>query len=454
MSAELRPNPGPQERFLSTSADIAVYGGAAGSGKSFAVALDIVRHVNRPKFGAVVFRRESTRLVGSGSIWEETCGIYPSLGATSRESPVLEWRFPSGALIELRHLQHAKDAVSHSGKQYAGIYFDELTEFEESQFWFLLSRNRSTCGIRPYIRATCNPDPDSFVRKLIDWWIGEDGFPIPARSGVLRWFIRDGNEIVWADSPTDLVAKYPGQEPLSFTFIAALLADNPKGDPTYRAKLMALPLVERERLLGGNWNVRPAAGLLFKRPWFSVIDRLPPQVPVVHRVRAWDKAATEPRPGKDPDWTEGIRVALLKDVRLVVEHLESTQSRPRDIDALMQRTAANDGIEVEQVMWRDGGQAGIVDVMHSSDKLVGYRFSTVLAAKSKVVYAGPVSSSAENGKILVMRAPWNERFFNQLEAFPSKAHDDIVDALSLAHLRLMGDALSLEQQASAYSKGW
>jgi hypothetical protein len=36
-------------------------------------------------------------------------------------------------------------------------------------------------------------------------------------------------------------------------------------NPEYLAWLLSLPTLERERLLGGNWKIRPAAGLYFKR---------------------------------------------------------------------------------------------------------------------------------------------------------------------------------------------
>lgn len=67
------------------------------------------------------------------------------------------------------------------------IGFDELTHFSEAQFWYMLSRNRSMSGVRPYVRATTNPDADSWVAKLIDWWIDDvSGYPIPERGGVVR----------------------------------------------------------------------------------------------------------------------------------------------------------------------------------------------------------------------------------------------------------------------------
>src|SRR5690606_17779891 len=128
--------------------------------------------------------------------------------------------------IEFRHLQRDDTVHEHQGRQYAFIGFDELTHFTERQFWYMVSRLRSTSGVKPYVRATCNPDPDSFVAKLVEWWIGPDGYPIPERSGVLRWFVRVDDELHWYDSEAEARAEHHEAEPLSLTFIASRPADN------------------------------------------------------------------------------------------------------------------------------------------------------------------------------------------------------------------------------------
>ena len=73
-----------------------------------------------------------------------------------------------------------------------------------------MGRNRSTSGIKPRIRATTNPDPDSWVARFIDWWIDEDGFPIPERSGKLRYFMLDGNDVndlIWGNTKKEVLQK-------------------------------------------------------------------------------------------------------------------------------------------------------------------------------------------------------------------------------------------------------
>jgi len=436
---EYRPNPGPQEAFLSSPADIALFGGSAGSGKSMAMLMDPLRHVHRRGYAAIMFRRESTRLRGAGSLWDESQKIYMGLGAKARQTPDLEWRFRAGSTIELRHLQYESDKFGHQGKQYSGIYWDEVCEFTESQFLFLWGRCRTTIGIRPYMRGTCNPDPDSFVRRWIDWWIGEDGFPRWERSGVLRWFVRDGDDMVWFDSRDEATNAFPGRDPISFTFIPARLEDNPLGVPTYRGRLESLDLVTRKRMLDGNWDIRAAGGTLFRRGWFRVIDPVNPR-DIEREVRSWDLAASEVTPtNKSPDATVGARIARLKDGTFVIRDMKVERFTPAKVDDLIRTTAADDGKRVEIALPQDPGQAGKSQAQRYARELAsqGYTVRTHRPEKDKVTYAKPVSSLAEHGAIARERGVWNEALIAELEAFPEGAHDDRVDAVT-SGIRLLG----------------
>ena len=193
MSIEyIKPQSGYQEIALSSSADIVIGGAAAFVGKTFALLLDPLRHVNNSKFGGVIFRRTSVQIRNEGGLWDTSMKLYPLLGATPRET-FLDWIFPSGSKLSFRHLEHEKNKYDWQGAQIPFLGFDELTHFSESMFFYLLSRNRSDCRIKPFVRATCNPDPESWVFKLIEWWIDKDsGFPILERRGKLRYFIKYG----------------------------------------------------------------------------------------------------------------------------------------------------------------------------------------------------------------------------------------------------------------------
>ncbi len=283
---ELRPQAGPQTAFLSTSADIAIYGGAAGSGKSFALLLDPLRHVHVPGFKCSIFRRTCEQIKKQGAIWDESTGIYSHFAEPRISS--LSWLFPEkGVSISFEHCEHEQDVVtSFQGASFAGLGLDELTHFTAFQFWYLVSRNRSKCGVKPYIRATCNPEPGSWVAELIDWWLDDNGDPIPERSGVLRWFLRKGEKISWANSREELIAEHrqwleeqaaiyskngrkfkPEELVKSLTFIPAKISDNQillEIDPGYLGSLLALPDAERRKLLHGNWR-RKEGGLIDER---------------------------------------------------------------------------------------------------------------------------------------------------------------------------------------------
>src|SRR5580658_6295618 len=121
--AEIRPQPGPQEWFLSSCADIAIYGGAAGGGKSFGLLMEPLRHIANQHFGGVIFRRTSPQITNEGALWDEAGKLYPLLGAEARVGS-LEYRFPAGASVSFRHLQHEATKFDWQGAQVPFIGFD------------------------------------------------------------------------------------------------------------------------------------------------------------------------------------------------------------------------------------------------------------------------------------------------------------------------------------------
>src|SRR6516162_2828801 len=305
----------------------------------------------------------------------------------------------------------------------------------------MISRNRSTCGVRPYIRATCNPDADSWVADFLEWWLDpETGFPIPERAGVLRYYVRVADKIEWADRPEDLMEylplgkdQPPGFEvprPLSVTFIPASVFDNPallQVNPDYVSWLRSLPLLECERLLGGNWKIRPAAGLYFKRGWCAVVDEVSADLDV---VRYWDLAATEKTAFNDPDWTVGIKLGRDKSGGYYLLDMVRVRANPGDVEKLLLDTAAQDGKKVHIGFAQDPGQAGKSQAQHLIRALSGFTVTAVLESGDKLTRFGPFSSQCRAGNVKIRRASWNEELFRVLEGFPDLAHDDEVDACS------------------------
>lgn len=427
----LRPQPGPQEAFLASSADIVIYGGAAFGGKTFALLLEPLRHIDNPQFGGVIFRRTTKQVKSEGGLWDTAEEIYPDMGAEPNYSGLF-WKFPSGAKITFAHMEHEKNKHDWQGSQIPFIGFDELTHFSESMFWYMLSRNRSGSGVAGYVRATTNPDPDSWVADLIDWWIGEDGYAIPERSGTVRWFVRYHNELVWADSAEELIEQYPQLTPKSLTFISASYSDNKIGlekDPAYLANLDALPRVEREQLKLGNWKIRRAVGDYFKPEWFDVVERAPDDCVW---ARYWDRASTEPNPqNKDPDWTAGVKLGKSKSTGFYyIENVARDRRRPAGVLRLIKGCAQYDGVDCAVVLEVDPAQAGQAEFDWYVRELSGFRVHGVKPGADKETRARPASSAAENYMIKLVRGAWNRPFLDELESFPAGKKDDQVDALS------------------------
>ena len=439
MKTELRPQPGKQEAFLKSSADVAFFGGGAGSGKSFGLLLEPLYDVANARFRSVIFRRTIPMIRQPGGLLDTSGQVFALLGAKLNQS-ALEWTFPGGATVKFAGMELESDRLNWQGSQIALLGFDEVQEFEESQFWFLFSRNRSMSGVKCRVRCTCNPISDGWLRALLDWWIGADGYPIQERSGKLRWFVRDGDSIAWADTKAELIEQFGAESaPKSMTFIPALVRDNKillEADPGYIANLKALPLIERERLLNGNWNVRASAGNYFRREWFQIVDAAPKDV--VGRVRAWDRAATEKRSGNDPDATVGVLLSKDRQGIYYVEDVRKMFASPHAVEKAMQECARRDGKSTVIRYAQDPGSAGVNEAQATARALDGFnvRFST--ATGDKETRAKPVSAQAEAGNVKLVRGAWNDEFIRVLENFPVGRHDDEADALSLAHEELSG----------------
>ena len=449
----LAPQKGPQERFLATSADICIYGGAAGGGKTFGLLLEPLRHMKNKDFNSVIFRRDYTQVTSPGGLWDSSKKIYSYVkGCYPLKTPKLHWNFQSGASVNFAQLGSDEDCLSWQGSQVTMIGFDELTHFSEYQFFYMLSRNRTDSGVAPYVRATCNPDADSWVAEFINWWIDPDtGYPIPERSGKVRWMVRLNEAIYWFDTRQEAIdaAIENGMDyekavimAKSVTFIASTLQDNKilmKNDPGYMANLMALALVERERLLYGNWKIKAAAGLMFKRTKVNMLENLPTDV--ILWARGWDLAATSEDEDGDPAYTAGVLIGKRKNGRYIIADVINRRSDSAEVRELIKMTCITDRAKHGRVVTRlpqDPGQAGKDQAQSFLKFLSGFTVKIVPESGDKVTRAEPLSAQwlglegMDKGNVDVLIADWNEMYFNQMENFPQSKFKDMVDASSSA----------------------
>ena len=277
---------GPQEDFLASPADILVFGGAAGGGKTWGLLLDFLRLAwNHPNINGVIFRGDSGQLLNPGSVWPVSYQIYGPLGCkpniTNRE-----WTFPNGSRLKFASLRLESDKYKWDGTNLDWIAFDEATFFTQSQVFHLFGRLRSTTGaFKPYLRLTCNPDPESWLKHLVDQgWILPTGLGDRKRSGILKWFIRENDNFHWANSKEEMdeiiieMDLDKETQPISFTFIPSDVEDNKillQSDPSYIARLAALDHVEKQRKLFGNWYVKHT-GKIFLQQDFKIFVNSPP----------------------------------------------------------------------------------------------------------------------------------------------------------------------------------
>lgn len=246
------PNPGPQTDAYFSDADELFYGGAAGGGKS---ALLCGLSINEHK-KIRLFRRESAQASGLVDECEKILGDTRGL----TRSPKMLWRLPQGQEIEFAGVAHEDDKKRFQGRARDLIGFDEITEFTESQYRFLIGWNRSTDdGQRCRVVATGNPpttEDGTWVLRYWGPWFDEN-HPNPARPGELRYYTTiDGRDF---ECPSGDPVEVDGEwvTPRSRTFIFAKLEDNPDLMRSgYASVLAALPEDLRRRLRDGEFTTR------------------------------------------------------------------------------------------------------------------------------------------------------------------------------------------------------
>ena len=440
-SFQLAPQAGPQTQFMASSADIIIYGGAAGGGKTYALLLEALRHKDVKSFGAVIFRHNYNQITAEGGLWDASQKIFNQVpDAHSRKSPKLHWRFDGGAKLSFAHIERDEDLKSWQGTEIAYIGFDELTHFTKHQFLYMLSRNRTTCGIRPYVRATCNPDSDSWVADFISWWIDQEtGYAIPERSGQIRWMVVLNDIIYWGDTPEELAKKYEVnvEDCKSVTFIASRLEDNKilmESDPGYLANLKAMTEVDMERLLRGNWKIKAAAGSFFKR---SQVGEILTEVPkdLVAVCRGWDLAATDKDEDDEAAFTAGVLMGRRENGRFVIIDVINRQLKAGDVRSTVLVTAKMDHAKYawcRQRLPQDPGQAGKDQKASYMEMLAGFDVHMIPESGDKATRAEPMAAQWQHGMFDLVAGEWNEAYLNQLESFPDSKWKDMVDASSSA----------------------
>jgi predicted phage terminase large subunit-like protein len=380
-----------QWAFLMLNCLEAFYGGAGGGGKSYALLMASLQYVDYPGYAALLLRRTYKDLSKPGALMEVSKSWLSNTDARWSEKEAT-WHFPSGATLTFGYLETSNDKWQYQGGSYQFIGWDELTQFQELDYRFLFGWNRRTLDSTIPLRVRGASNPGGIGHE----WVKQR-------------FITEG---IKAGRP----------------FIPAKMGDNPYLDlESYDRSLAELDSVTRAQIKEGDWTARQA-GNKFDRSWFEIVDAAPADC---RKLRFWDMAATEPKPGKDPDWTSGTLMGISKNGTVYIIDIKRMRGTPNANESLIKQTAQLDGREVPIRMEQEPGSSGVKMIDDYRRRvLMGWDFKGIPSTGSKEVRANPLSSQAGAGNVKLVRGAWIGEFLDEAEAFPNGSHDDQVDSAS------------------------
>ncbi len=360
-----------QAKALHSQADITIFGGGNGGGKTQAlVFLPLLpEYLGTPGCSVVLFAETVPKLTQSKGLVDkckEWYGPFHPQGADGFHGTLRRWTFPAKDGNVSISLSYVGEPGQWDGLEAAVIGVDQLEQTEAKSFFSLVSRNRTTCGARTRVFATANPPAqgrDHWLTKLLTagGWIGADGYPRAEVDGVVRYFIRSGDDFIFADDPAQLEPLAERDRsgraipPKSLTFVQALVDDHPdpKFADDYRQTLAILDEVERLRRLRGNWYVVEEAGKYFTAAMFPRIEYAPSGR--ARRVRSWDNAWST---SEKADLTPGVLIALEPDGWLTVEDMLCFRGSFEHVERAVMLIAELDGRQVDIRFPKDAGAAG------------------------------------------------------------------------------------------------
>lgn len=386
-----------QSQFLELTGREAFYGGSAGGGKSDALLMAALQYVDVPGYAALLFRRTYADLALPGALMDRAHDWLQGTAARWNGQEKT-WTFPSGATLTFGYLEHENDKYRYQGAEAQLIAFDELTQFDESQYLYLFSRLRRLVGVDIPLRMRSASNPGG---------IGHD----------------------WVK------ARFVDAEDEKRVYVPARLTDNPHIDQAgYIESLNELDPVTLAQLLNGDWDVQPT-GNVFPREAVSFVDVAPLNA---WRIRYWDKAGTAGGTGAR---TAGVRMSMTPEGVVYVEDSVTGRWEAFGRERMLRQVAELDRAAYGQVpVWveQEPGSGGKESAESTIRNLRGFDVHAERPTGDKLVRARPFAAQWQAGNVRIVRGPWVSDYLNELAAFPLGVYKDQVDASSGAYNKLVG----------------
>jgi predicted phage terminase large subunit-like protein len=383
-----------QQAFRQSDALFRGFVGGRGAGKSWVGAYDLLR---RAKPGRLYLVGAPTFPMLRDASWRSLHSLALKLRCLQKlNNSEPSMKLGNGAEILGRS---ADNPERFRGPNLSGLWLDEASQVEQSAFDIGLACLREG-GEQGWFSATFTPRGKQHWTYEVFGQTDAEGTPLRPNTALFKARTKDN------------------------PFLPSEFYDNVKQQ--YSSALAAQEL---------EGEFTDLEGALFRRWWFGIDDQAPP---FVQRARFWDLASTEPKKqGDDPDWTAGVLIQRSAEGIYHVLDVRRVRLTPAKVEALVRRTAEEDGRQTTVWMEQEPGSSGVNTIDHyTRNVLRGFQFRPDRVTGSKAERALPLSSMAEAGHVRLLRGAWNKDFLDEVEVFPLGTHDDQVDAAAGAFDKL------------------
>lgn len=385
-----------QAIFLGKGEKEALYGGAAGGGKSDALLMAALMYVDEPGYNAILFRKTYADLNLPEAIMARS---HEWLGGTDAkwDGSDYRWTFPSGATLSFGYLNHDKDKFRYQSAAFQFIGFDELTQFPYNHYGYLFSRLRKLKGVNIPLRMRGGTNPGGLGN---DW--------------VYERFIIEGGK----------------------PFVPAKLEDNIHIDQDeYRKSLSELDETTRKQLEDGLWVTDPA-GKPFLSDWWRGQNRFlvgGKSPDAISRFQSWDTALTDKEKSA---YSACVTAEVTADYKLkIVDVWRGKPIFPDLADAMRDRYQEQNkdgklnGIVIEGAA---SGKPAIQTLRAGADSMLAKRVIEYAPKGSKEERANQAAVWCKRGMVMVPHpgpdSMWLADFERELFNFPDSQFKDQVDA--------------------------